>query len=139
MHPLRAFILRHRALAAWLVALALVMKAVVPQGMMIGNEAHTLTIRICDGFADHRAPDLRAIVVKADPAGAGDKSGKAAPDHQACPFSALTQAGLAGADPIQLALALAFIVIGALRAPPIPARRVPARLRPPLRAPPLPA
>ncbi|WP_353226548.1 DUF2946 family protein [Novosphingobium sp.] len=132
MTTLRALLLRHRALAFGLLALALVMKALVPAGMMVGSDSRILTVQICDGYAD--AAHAVVIAVKGQP-----HSDKAAPDHQACPFASLVLAGLGGADPIQLVLALVFAIALGLAAAPAPvARRLP-HLRPPLRGPPLPA
>ncbi|WP_428331824.1 DUF2946 family protein [Novosphingobium sp.] len=129
----RAFFLRYRALALAVIALALAMKALVPAGYMIGGDAKVLTVRVCDGYADNHA-----IVIVAKGAAHND-AGKALHDHQACPFSALALAHMRGADPIQLALALAFIVLLGIIAPVAVTPRAFARLRPPLRAPPFPA
>ena len=138
MNAFRAFFLRHRALALAVIALALMMKALVPVGTMIGGDAHgratSLTLRVCDGYADSDAG--HDIVIPTKSAGHND-AGKALHDQQACPFSALALAHMGGADPIQLSIALAFILLVGL-APPIRATPRPlARLRPPLRAPPV--
>jgi hypothetical protein len=140
MNRLRAFFLRHRAMAFAVIALALAMKALVPAGYMIGGDVRVLTVRVCDGYADSDSghPDSgHVLVIAAKGQGAGhDNSGKSLHDQQACPFSALAHAGLGGADPIQLALALAFILVLGIAAPAFPAPRPLSRLRPPLRAPP---
>jgi len=129
MHTLRAFFLRHRATALAVIALALAMKALIPAGTMIGSDARTLAIQVCDGYGDA----AKAVVIALKGHG---EAGKSAPDHQACPFSALGHAGLSGADPIQLVAALAFIVLAGLATPTWAAPRPRDRLRPPLRAPP---
>ncbi len=134
MNRLRAFLLRHRAMALIVIALALAMKALVPAGYMIGSDTRVLTIRICDGGAAPVAATV-PIAGHARP-GHGDGAGSM-PDHQACPYSALAHGALGGADPIQIALALAFIVVAGLAMQPGLVRRTPARLRPPLRAPPV--
>jgi hypothetical protein len=132
MNALRALLLRHRALAFGLLACALVMKALVPAGTMLASDSRTLTVQICDGYVD--AAHAVVIAVKGQP-----HADKAAPDHQACPFASLALAGLGGADPIQLALALAFaVMLGLAAAPALVLRHIP-HLRPPLRGPPLPA
>jgi hypothetical protein len=131
MNRLRAYFLRHRAMAFAVIALALAMKLLIPTGTMIGGDAHALTIQICDGYADGGPTQALVIAVKSH----GD-SGKTAPDHQACPFSALGHAGLTGADPVLLTAALAFILLLGFAAPIFPAPHPLARLRPPLRAPP---
>jgi hypothetical protein len=130
MHALRAYFLRHRAMAFAVVALALAMKALVPTGYMVGGNASSLTIRICDGYAGH---DARVITLPATK----DDAAKIAHDRQVCPYSALAHAGLGGADPIQLALALAFILLLGFAAPTVPALRPWARLLPPSRGPPV--
>ena len=134
MTRFRAFFLRHRAMAIAVIALALAMKALVPAGYMIGGDAKVLTIRVCDGYADSDAGHAIVIVAKG---AAHSDAGKALHDQQACPFSALTLAHVGGADPIQLALALAFIVLLGITAPTAKTPRAPTRLRPPLRAPPV--
>ncbi|KUR78896.1 hypothetical protein AQZ50_07100 [Novosphingobium sp. Fuku2-ISO-50] len=137
MNRLRAFFLRNRGMAVAVIALALAMKALVPAGYMIGGEAHVLTVRICDGYADSEPHFGQAVVLVAKgQVGKQGDAGKSLHDQQACPFSALGHAGLAGADPIQLALALAFILVLGVAGPAFPAPRPFSRLRPPLRAPP---
>ena len=128
---LRAFFLRHRVLAFAVIALTLAMRVLVPAGTMIGGDARALTIQICDGYVAHDTAKAVQIAIKGH-----DTTGKTAPDHQACPFSALGHAGLAGADSILLAAALAFVMLLALGAPVALAPRPLVRLRPPLRAPP---
>jgi hypothetical protein len=133
MRILRIFFLRHRAMAFAVIALAMAMKVMIPAGTMIGGDARALTIQICDGYADAAHDTALAVVIAVK--GHGD-TGKSAPDHQACPFSALGHAGLTGADPVLLAAALAFILLLGLAAPIFSAPRALFRLRPPLRAPP---
>lgn len=133
MTRLRAFFLRHRAMAIAVIALAMAMKVLIPAGTMLGADARALTIQICDGYGDALHDTAKAVVIAIK--GHGD-AGKSAPDHQACPFSALGHAGLTGANPVLLALALAFILLLGLTSPDFPAPRPLARLRPPLRAPP---
>ena len=133
MTRLRAFFLRHRAIAFAVIALAMAMKVLIPAGTMIGGDARALTIQICDGYGDALHDSARAVVIAIK--GHGDQ-GKTAPDHQACPFSALGHAGLTGTDPELLAVALAFILLLGLTSPAFPVVRPLDRLRPPLRAPP---
>lgn len=138
MFALRRLLLRHRAVAAALIALALAMKIVVPQGMMIGGDSRVLAISMCDGI-DHAAAPMQPVLVKITPAGDNGKSGTHATDHQACPFATLAHATLGGADPVQLALALAFILLTSLCLRQPLALQGAFHLRPPLRAPPIPA
>jgi NAD/NADP transhydrogenase beta subunit len=129
MNCLRAFFLRHRGMALAVIALVLAMKALVPTGYMIGSDARVLTVQVCDGFAD--GAKSVAIAVK----GHGD-AGKATHDQTACPYAGMTHAGLTGADAIQLADALAFILLLGFVAAGFTVPRPLVRLRPPLRAPP---
>jgi hypothetical protein len=133
MTRLRRLILHYRAMALAMIALALAMKALIPAGTMIGGDARALTVQICDGYADAGHALVIALKRAAPAKSATDHAG----DHQTCPFSALGHAGLAGADPLLLALALAFAVLLALATPLCLAPRAPSRLRPPLRAPPV--
>ncbi len=140
MNRLRAFFRNHRVMAFAMIALALAMKALVPTGYMVGGDARVLTIRVCDGYVDS-AP-AHAIVIAAqghdgaNANGGHGEAGKALHDQQACPFSALAHAGLAGADPLLLAAALAYILLLGFAAPGFVAPVRLVRLRPPLRAPP---
>jgi hypothetical protein len=129
MNHLRAFFLRHRAMAFAMMALAMAMKALIPTGYMVSGDARTLTVRICDGYAD--AAQAVVVAVKSH----GD-AGKTTHDQQACPFSGLSHAGLTGADQVLLGAALAFILLLGFVAPIFAGLRPISRLRPPLRAPP---
>lgn len=133
MQLLRAFLMRHRALAALVVAAALCIKALVPAGYMIGTSARVLTVELC---ADAQGGHLTTQIVlpgNGKPAGGQGDHGKA---EGTCAFSALSFASLNGAAPALLALALLFILTLGLTpvTSPRPARL--AHLRPPLRGPP---
>lgn len=126
MKGLRQILLRHRALAMLLLAAALCMKALVPAGLMVGEARHTFTILVCaDATGDHGP---RQVTVPGTPA--------KAPAHDSCPFSTLGFAALGGADPVQLAAALAFVLaLGFIATPALRlARR--AHLSPPACGPP---
>jgi hypothetical protein len=129
MGALRTFLLNHRGLAFAILLMTLCMKAIVPAGTMIG--AKTLTIEVCaDASGQHQTRQISVPMT--------GKSGDA-DTHKAagsCAYSALSLALLGGADPLLLALALAFIIaLGFHRAPPRRLARTP-HLRPPLRGPP---
>jgi hypothetical protein len=127
MQSLRAFFLSHARVAALLVALALCMKALIPAGYMLGGNRKPSPCR--------SAPtSLGAKITKQIDVGTKDH-GKSKADTP-CAFTALTHGVLGGADPIQLALALLFILTLGF-APLLPAgvKRV-HYLRPPLRGPP---
>ncbi len=132
MHAIRAFLRANRRLALGLVVLALVIKALVPAGYMlggpIGDGAHVLTIAICGDASG--APMTKQISVPTD--GKVDHAKAEGP----CAWGVLAMAALGGADVLLLALALAFILALGL-APSRPAARGQrAYLRPPLRGPP---
>jgi len=133
MDMLRAFVLRNRAWAMFLVAVALCLKAALPAGYMIGSGARILTVEVCADASGEKA--TREIAVPADQKQVPGQQGHGK-GETACPFSALTMVSLAGADTALLALALAFILALGF----VPVRAVPhvssSRLRPPLRGPP---
>jgi len=127
MHSFRAFFMSHRRVAALLVALALCMKALIPAGYMLGGESKTITVQICADSLGHQISKQIDVGTK--------DHGKAKADAP-CAFTALTHGVLGGADPIQLALALLFILTLAF-APLLPAGVKRAHyLFPPLRGPP---
>jgi hypothetical protein len=129
MQLLRAFFLRHRRMAALLIALTLAMKALVPAGFMLGSDSRVLTVQICADALGQQV--TQKIVLPASHSGE-DKAKSDSPCH----FTALGHAMLGGADPLLLAVALAFVL--ALGFAPVlaPAPRRIAFLRPPLRGPP---
>ena len=102
MRGLRAFLLHHRRLAVLLVVLALAMKTLVPPGYMVGSSSRALTILVC---AD--STGARSAVQVTIPQGSKDLASK---DHKPCTFAGHGSPALGGADPIQLALALAFVL-----------------------------
>ena len=131
MTALRAFFQHNRRLAALLIALALCMKALVPAGYMLDGNAKVLTVHICADSLGHVI--TKNIVV---PQSGHDDTRKAHADSP-CHFTALGHASLGGADPIQLALALLFILAAGFL-PLVAAPLAPvSHLRPPLRGPPL--
>lgn len=131
MNLVRAFFLRHRALAIVLVLATLCMKAIVPTGFMIGQNSKVLTVQICDdAFGNHAVKQI-AIPMKDGGSESGSKQGKGE-----CPFTSLSMASMSGADPALLALALAFILaLGFAPTRTAHSERV-FHLRPPLRGPP---
>lgn len=128
----RAFLSRHRCLALWLVGAALLMKVLVPAGFMPNMSNGVLVIQLCTGMGvqtvEMEIPGL------ADHSG-GKEQPKAA--DQPCVFSGLLAPGLTGADPILLAVVIAFILATTFR---VEQRLVLWRglyLRPPAQGPPL--
>lgn len=134
MTGLRRHIARRRLLFAWLVAAAFAMKLLVPTGFMPVLSADGIRLALCNGA---NPPAIAAM-----PAMPGHPDGEHHPGNDAttpCPFAMLSIPSLAGADPIQLVLAIAFGMVLLFRAAPLRPYRRPTHLRPPLRGPPLPA
>src|SRR5688572_25557289 len=131
MQVLRAIVMRHRALASLLVALALCLKAIVPAGYMVETGAHMLTVTICDAATGHTVTKQIAVPMK-------DGSGKDAAGQGKgdCAYSSLSSASISGADPVLLLLAVAFILTLGFAPVHAPAPRPVSCLRPPLRGPP---
>jgi hypothetical protein len=133
MTRLRAILLGRKRLALLLVVVALAMKALVPGGYMLGAQSQILTVSIC---ADSSGQHVTRQIVVLRQNGVEDTTSQHAKSGP-CAFSVLGMEGLAGADPVLLALALAFILaigLAPLAAPTFQAR---THLRPPLRGPPL--
>ncbi|WP_374945088.1 DUF2946 family protein [Sphingomonas sp.] len=130
MTGLRQYLLCHRALAASLVALALLMKVLVPTGYMLGTSTGSITVELCSGYG----PAKMTMPGMAHHGGDKSDHGKA---EQPCAFSGLSAPSLAATDPILLALALAFIIATAFRAPTPVLVQARAFLRPPTTGPPV--
>lgn len=112
-----------------MLALALVMKVLVPTGFMPGGSDGRLAVRIC---AEPGSALMLTVPLKA-----GERHGDPATSDGACPYAALGHAALGGADPLVLAAALAFILLlGFARAPVLRLDRWHHRAPPP-RGPPL--
>jgi hypothetical protein len=156
VRSLRSFCYRHIRIAALVIVAALALKALIPAGYMIAS-ADGFAIVPCptefgpaaaSGPAPATPHDHHAMVghsaamhhVMADPAPAPAKSdhGGHAAAQQACSYAILSLALLPGADPIQLAAALAFVLALWLVFSSSLRQLSPARLRPPSRAPPRP-
>lgn len=133
MHLLRAFLLRHRAIAIFVAALALCLKAAIPSGYMLGEQARVLTVVLC---ADASGQPMIQRIDLGDAGKSGHDVDKHAKGDSVCGYSALSLAALGGADVALLALALVFILALGF-APVATALPAPAaHLRPPLRGPP---
>ncbi|MEO6093351.1 MAG: DUF2946 family protein [Novosphingobium sp.] len=107
------------------------MRVLVPGGYMPNRVGGALTVTICDGG------ESRQLALEIPGLGSAQKQ---LPEHgkpfPACAFAALTGQAVAAADAILLVVAIAYIVLHALRAVgPAPPRAV-SFLRPPPRAPP---
>ncbi|QOV94456.1 hypothetical protein [Novosphingobium sp. ES2-1] len=128
MRGLRAFLLHNRHLAVLLVALALAMKALVPAGYMVGGTSRAITILVCaDSTGAHSAVQVTI------PQGAKETAAK---DHKPCTFAGHGAALLGGADPTQLAVALAFVLALGFLAIAVPRLAPSRRILPPPCGPP---
>uniref|UniRef100_UPI0035CABF83 hypothetical protein n=1 Tax=uncultured Sphingomonas sp. TaxID=158754 RepID=UPI0035CABF83 len=131
MGGLRHHIFAHRGLAGLVLAAALLMKLLVPAGFMPDVSAGSFRIAVCPGFVAGPMASAMPGMTHHQADGRGH-----ATMESPCPYAALTAPALSAVDPIQLALALAFIV--ATVATILARVRVLPRdhIRPPLRAPP---
>ncbi|WP_421837683.1 DUF2946 family protein [Novosphingobium sp.] len=110
-----------------LVALALVVKALVPAGYMVGSQGKSLTILVCsDVSGDHLTKQI-TIPGKAE---GQAKTG------EACPYASLSFASLDAGLPVFVALAIAFLLLLGFAPVAIPALAGFTHVRPPLRGPP---
>ncbi|ONF95349.1 hypothetical protein [Sphingomonas jeddahensis] len=142
MQPLRSALLKQPLLAAAILLAALLLRMFVPAGFMPMVENGRLTLVVCTGYGPAPMP-AASEQAHAMPGMQHHQPAQHDPaQHQAqnpCAFADLALPAIGGADPVQLAAALLFIVTLALfgrsTAPPAATRH----LRPPLRGPPLPA
>jgi len=137
MTALRAFLREHTKLAALLVAMALLMRALVPAGYMPSATPRHFIIQICaDATGQPSSATLAIPASHSAPAkdSALAKAGAMAGGH--CAFAALAAPGLAGAGAAVLAIALAAMLRLALAPRPAPIQRLRRQIRPPLRGPP---
>ena len=140
MTALRALFRLHPALAAVLVAAALAMKILVPNGYMPVTGAAGITLQLCPGSAESaQAPAAMAHHMMTAPASGHREHMPASKAEMPCAFAGLAAPVLAAVDAVLLAVAIAFVAAVAIRGVARSAPRAVPRLRPPLRAPPLPA
>lgn len=132
MHLLRRLVLSNHRLAIAILAVALLMKLVVPAGFMPASSNGQIVISLCSGSG----PTKMVMTVPGlgqTPDGGGDHGGTA---EQPCAFAGLSTPSLAAADPILLTTAILFVLALGTRALLLPASTPPPYLRPPLRGPP---
>ncbi len=131
MAPLRRQIRAYPRLAALILAAALLLRILVPAGFMPDFSGGTMQVTICTGYGP-------AKMMAAMPMNGGQSDGNHQGKHDMpCGFAGLGMPGLGGADQIQLALAILFIMAAGLALAPRPILAGFFRLRPPLRAPPV--
>lgn len=132
MKTLRAFFRQHQTLAFGLVALALLLKAVLPTGYMVGAETRTFTVQICHDASGGASPLKLVLPVKS-----GEREIPGKPAQGECPYCALSMVCVGGTDAVLLALALAFILALGFAESAFPSAQRRDYLRPPLRGPPV--
>lgn len=133
MTRLRRLVSRNAAAALLLAVLALFMKAAVPAGFMPDVTGGSIQLVLCSGYG----PETAMPMAMSMPGGSDHHDGSA-PDHKGtpCGFFGHAAGSMAMADPIVLALAIAFIVATVFREPARVQAAAPPFLRPPLRGPP---
>ena len=135
MTAIRRFYRAYPGLLALICLVALAMKILVPPGYMVSQDTKTFTVKICNGVGKAEA----TIEVPFDPKTVGQDKHDAAGDPQgtSCSFAGFSHLMATGADPVQLVLALLFILLAGLQLMQMPLPGVADRLRPPLRGPPV--
>ena len=133
MSLLRAFFRDHRTLAMLVVAVALCVKALVPQGYMVGGAQKLLSVQLCLDGVHYKTVQ---IAIPAQGSSQADGQGQQDKASEHCAFTSLGMGSLGGVDAPLLALALAFILaLGFAPTHPVLRGRI-SHLRPPLRGPP---
>ncbi len=135
MRLLRFALLKHPFLAVAVGLTGLLLRLAVPAGFMPMLHHGQLSLAICSGYGTAAAlPET----IAAPTSGMDHHDGGSAKADGSCSFADLSLPVIGGADPIQLAAALLFIVAASLFAAAVLPPRTGLRLRPPLRGPPLP-
>lgn len=129
----RAYFLNHQRLALLLVAMALLAKAIVPQGFMVMPSNGTIMVSLCSA----QGPQMVALDLGKSAADQGGDHQDGNNAHPPCAFSGLSMAAAPGPDLVLLGLAIAYVLTLGFLPVVSRAQRAPSRLRPPLRAPPV--
>ena len=135
MGTLRSIWLKHPLLALAIGLAALVLRLAVPAGYMpaVGQGGLALTSCSGSGPAAASAPSHHS-----DSSVPGTYNDEGTPKaDSSCAFADLSLPVIGGADPVQLAAALIFILAAGLSLLAVLPPRAALRLRPPLRGPPL--
>ncbi|SOB86400.1 Protein of unknown function [Sphingomonas guangdongensis] len=127
----RRHLTAHRRCAGLILALALLVKLLVPAGYMVDRGGGHIVITICSGTAPRQ---MTMDMGGKHHEGSGDRGATA---DMPCAFAGLAAPVLGPIDPLQLALLIAFVLaLGVARSVP-GAPAPPVHLRPPLRGPPI--
>ncbi len=131
MEVLRRLVFGNRPLAFSVIALALLLRAIIPAGFMPVAENGEFTVELCSGHG----PQQLTLVIPGRPHSKHDQNALGDKDLP-CGFSSLAFQLLAAADVMLLASAIVFIMATVRRFTLSRAPRPFCFLRPPLRAPP---
>lgn len=132
MHRLRNLVLANRPFFCALLALALMMKIVMPAGFMPTVSNGQIVVSICSGTG----PMTMVMTIPGLEHGKSEGDGHQGKAEPPCAFSGLSTPSLAAADPILLAAAILFVLALGMVPLALPASTAPPYLRPPLRGPP---
>tara|TARA_R110000868_G_scaffold212918_3_gene462808 strand:- start:7069 stop:7473 length:405 start_codon:yes stop_codon:yes gene_type:complete len=132
VHRLRNLVLANRPFACAVLALALLMKIVMPAGFMPTVSNGQIVVSICSGTG----PMTMVMTIPGLGQEKSEGDGHHGKAEQPCAFSGLSAPSLAAADPILLAAAILFVLALGTRPMALPASTAPSYLRPPLRGPP---
>lgn len=138
MGPIRSALLKHPALILAIGLAGLMLRLAVPAGFMPAVHDGQPVLAFCAGYGT-AAVTLAAAETAPSESGADHHGQSQSSANGSCAFADLSVPMIGGADPIQLAAALLFIVAVGLLFAALPTPRAALRLRPPLRGPPLPA
>ena len=141
----RAFLSHHPWLCALLFSAALLARAMMPMGFMPVVSNGVVFVQFCTGqgaatlaISQSLMPQTVAMTMPGTmpgPAGDTDQEDRKQPEAT-CAFSGLSFPTLAAADPLLLAVAIAFIIATTFRLPSRPALQRAIYLRPPAIGPP---
>lgn len=103
----------------------------MPAGYMPMFSGNVIMIELCSGYGP-----VKMTMAMPGMADHHDKNSEHGKSEMPCGFSGLSTPSLAGADPLLLVLAIAYIVATVFRSAPLTRVTLPTYLRPPLRGPP---
>lgn len=135
LRVLRLTLERRAVYAMMLIMAAMVVRVVVPEGYMPTVSGKHIVIALCSGHGPVEASVT--IPVKGGGKGHADDSPAHHGNDTVCPFASLMLGATAAADPLQLALALLFIVRSVFRLARLPVASTCRNLWPPRTGPPL--
>lgn len=140
VHRVRTLIATNRSFTLLLLALALLLRFVVPSGFMPVFEHGRVAILLCPGTSPAMA--LMSGPTVSEPAAASKAGhplghGQGGKLEAACPYAGLAMPVAGGADPVQLATALLYILALGFAATALSFVGSAFRLRPPARGPPI--